>query len=171
MSKIKKSVKIRDKKVKKKVHAEKSSTLARKHVPESGITRDKKVKKKLLSQESGTPGSKHVPEPEVKSETSSDVHELTQHEATELSDLDPVDDEVYEDEINSHKRSLAKLAETDPEFYQFLEDNDKKLLLFDVSDSEDGEEEEAIHKPTETLEAASDESDFEVHIHFLLAQA
>lgn len=57
-----------------------------------------------------------------------------------------------------HKKSLAKLRETDPEFYQFLEENDKKLLQFNVSDSEsEGENDEyteKIHKPPVKLEVS-----------------
>lgn len=77
-----------------------------------------------------------------------------------------------EDEIESHKESLAKLKKIDPEFYKFLEDNDKKLLNFDVSDDEEEDEkepeneedEDEVHTATGELEVASDESDFEVSI-------
>lgn len=68
----------------------------------------------------------------------------------------------------THKKSLERLRDTDPEFYKYLEQNDKKLLHFSVSDSEDEaegaeeEEEDQIHKPSNELEVASDESDFEV---------
>lgn len=85
-----------------------------------------------------------------------------------------IDTETYEDneqsfepevdEIESHKKSLEKLQETDPEFYKFLQENDKKLLKFDISDDEDedGEDEEnKVHVPSSDLEVASDESDFE----------
>lgn len=72
-----------------------------------------------------------------------------------------------------HAKSLAKLRDTDPEFYAYLEENDKKLLNFqldsDASDGEpsEGEDEEeegrnAAHKPDADLHEASDESDFEV---------
>ncbi|KAK5640710.1 hypothetical protein RI129_009257 [Pyrocoelia pectoralis] len=63
-------------------------------------------------------------------------------------------------EIQSHKESLKRLQETDPEFYKFLEENDKKLLQFNISDDED-EEDTTLHKPDKELEIASDESDFE----------
>ncbi|XP_071455687.1 nucleolar complex protein 2 [Hetaerina americana] len=69
-------------------------------------------------------------------------------------------------EDKKHKKSLQKLKKSDPEFYQFLQENDKKLLQFDVSDSEsdasqDESETEAVHVPPKELEGASDESDFE----------
>ncbi|KAF5289731.1 hypothetical protein FQA39_LY03648, partial [Lamprigera yunnana] len=64
-----------------------------------------------------------------------------------------------------HQASLKKLKETDPDFYKFLQENDKKLLRFNISDDEDKEEddvvEESLHKPNTDLEVASDESDFE----------
>lgn len=78
------------------------------------------------------------------------------------------EDNIDIDEFKSHKQSLNKLKQIDPEFYKFLEENDKKLLNFNVSDSEaedddddnDEEKQDAIHKPSEELEVASDEDDF-----------
>ncbi|KAH8282542.1 hypothetical protein KR054_008302, partial [Drosophila jambulina] len=81
----------------------------------------------------------------------------------------------------SHKAELEGLKDIDPEFYDFLKKNDKKLLDFNLSDSEDEEEEEEksksaaaegsddddeeneekYHKPSDDLAVASDESDFE----------
>ncbi|XP_044272420.1 nucleolar complex protein 2 homolog [Tribolium madens] len=82
-----------------------------------------------------------------------------------VSDQDSeIEDTQSGDEIEEHKAALNKLKDTDPEFYKFLQDNDKKLLEFNLSDEEEGEDddaENAPHKPPEELEVASDESDFE----------
>ena len=59
-----------------------------------------------------------------------------------------------------HKKTLEKLKSSDPEFYKFLSENDKELLEFDTSDSED-ETGGQVHKPSSDLEEASDDSDFE----------
>ena len=64
------------------------------------------------------------------------------------------------DTAKKHKKTLEKLKESDPEFYQFLSENDKDLLEFDTSDSDD-EDGGSVHKPPEELEEASDDSDFE----------
>ncbi|XP_020812496.1 nucleolar complex protein 2 homolog [Drosophila serrata] len=83
----------------------------------------------------------------------------------------------------SYKAELEGLKDIDPEFYDFLKKNDKKLLEFNLSDSEDEDEdeeeegkskseaaeesdddeenEEKYHKPSDDLAVASDESDFE----------
>ncbi|XP_046392171.1 nucleolar complex protein 2 homolog [Ischnura elegans] len=85
----------------------------------------------------------------------------------EVSDEgDSVHKEASVSEGKKHKKALQKLKKSDPEFYQFLEENDKKLLQFDVSDSESegsADEGEAVdvHVPPEELEGASDESDYE----------
>lgn len=93
------------------------------------------------------------------------------------------------DDITEHKTSLDKLKEIDPEFYKYLEQNDRKLLKFDAladeeaisneekevdasdaendndedHDDDDGGDERGgkLHKPIGELNVASDESDFE----------
>ncbi|KAJ8879045.1 hypothetical protein PR048_019651 [Dryococelus australis] len=69
-------------------------------------------------------------------------------------------------ESKLHKESLAKLQSTDPEFYSFLRANDKKLLQFELSDSESDVHERAsedvnIHQLPDMLEVASDDSENE----------
>ncbi|CAD6998465.1 nucleolar complex protein 2 homolog [Ceratitis capitata] len=85
----------------------------------------------------------------------------------------------------SHNKDLESLKDIDPEFYDFLKHNDKKLLDFNILDSDESEDETEInksqndeecsdgerssdnaddqqcHKPNAELEVASDESDFE----------
>lgn len=84
---------------------------------------------------------------------------------SENSDHESVTDE---DEAAKHKKDLVRLKESDPEFYKFLQENDKKLLQFNLSDDEDyyTPDVEDIHEPSETLVIASDESDFEVILIF-----
>lgn len=84
-----------------------------------------------------------------------------------VEDSDESDEEA-ENVLNakSHKKSLGNLQKTDPELFKFLEQNDKKLLNFgkeaDESEQEsEDEDEEKVHKPSDTLEVASDESDYE----------
>lgn len=66
------------------------------------------------------------------------------------------------------KKALGNLQNTDPELFKFLEQNDKTLLNFgaeadapepDASGDED--DDENVHKPADSLEVASDESDYE----------
>lgn len=69
--------------------------------------------------------------------------------------VDDEDENSNVDDSEKHMKSLIKLKEMDPDFYKFLEENDKKLLEFkdseEESESED-EETETIHKPPEKLE-------------------
>lgn len=65
---------------------------------------------------------------------------------------------------NAHKQSLNNLQKTDPELFKFLEQNDKKLLNFGMEVDEpemEDKDDDTVHKPSDTLEVASDESDYE----------
>nr|SVE81830.1 EOG090X02MG [Daphnia magna] len=83
-------------------------------------------------------------------------------EADENSEDESGDDLDEDAAIKKHKQTLDKLKNTDPEFYQFLSENDRELLDFGSSDSEDerGGQVHELPKPEE-LEVGSDESDFE----------
>ncbi|KAJ3357185.1 Nucleolar Complex 2 protein [Allomyces javanicus] len=58
-------------------------------------------------------------------------------------DGDVSDDDAPLTDGAKHQRDLEKLKQSQPEFYQFLLENDKELLEFDGSDSEPGSDDEA----------------------------
>ena len=55
------------------------------------------------------------------------------------------------DEGVAHIHELSKLAEKDPEFYKYLQDNDQELLEFDPEDAVDEDEDEDVEMESETL--------------------
>lgn len=64
--------------------------------------------------------------------------------------------------VHEHKKSLEKLKETDPDFYSFLESQDKELLDFNDSGSEDDnddDEEEEANEMEEDEDESNDEND------------
>ena len=49
---------------------------------------------------------------------------------------------LLRNEIDTHRKDLESLQETDPEFYKFLQDEDSELLEFDESEDEEEDDEE-----------------------------
>jgi nucleolar complex protein 2 len=66
---------------------------------------------------------------------SSDVEKNFDENQSEDGSDDGIDDGI--DYIVDHKKSLQSLKEKDPEFYEFLRQNDKQLLDFDDKDSDE----------------------------------
>ncbi|CAD7089478.1 unnamed protein product [Hermetia illucens] len=129
---------------------------------------EKEAKAKQLKKEKKT-------KPKENGATIKDEKDSSEAEITEDLPKTKKSKTAKKSESKLHKKDLESLKEIDPEFYNFLQQNDKKLLDFALEDS-DGEEaesdgeaedqpgkdddEEMVHKPSGELEVASDESDF-----------
>ena len=90
-----------------------------------------------------------------------DDQESNDEEDSEEDSGDEVDEKTA---VKKHKKTLNKLKESDPEFYQFLSENDRALLEFGSSDDSDDEERGGqVHElpDPDELVVGSDESDFE----------
>lgn len=53
---------------------------------------------------------------------------------------------MLQDEGDTHLVELSKLAEKDPDFYKYLQENDRELLEFKLDGDVQGEEDEAMEQ-------------------------
>ena len=74
-------------------------------------------------------------------EDDSDEDESSEDEDDSDDEEDDNDDAKTREEMKQHKKHLESLKETDPEFYEYLQQEDKELLEFDDDDEEDDSEE------------------------------
>ena len=59
---------------------------------------------------------------------------------------------AYVDEGEAHLMELSKLAEKDPEFFKYLQENDRELLEFSLNDAAAGDDEDMEGEgPTEEV--------------------
>lgn len=149
-------------KIKNKQGSEKARKVAIKH--------KQKVKSQNVKKIKIIPHSDPLNDSDLSNDEESSNSKLLNSDSDENGAVADVGDELEEndsaDEAEKHKRDLKKLKESDPEFYQFLQENDRKLLEFNLSDEDSDDEGDEkvteVHKPSDTLDVASDESDFEV---------
>lgn len=51
--------------------------------------------------------------------------------------IDSIDVYIDLDDGQTHLLELSKLAEKDPDFYKYLQENDRELLEFDISEQDE----------------------------------
>ena len=84
-----------------------------------------------------TPGQNALSGLENEGESDSDEDDMSDHGS--FASVDDLEDDA--DEGRNHLLELSKLAEKDPEFYKYLQENDRELLEFDPAEAGDEDEE------------------------------
>ena len=132
--------------VKKKEKKKKSVEEKPEDTNKTKASKGKEKKKKILEKE---------PSPEQ------DEEEKERDSSSEEEEENP--DKNGKTGAGKQKKYISSLKNQDPEFYEFLKENDEELLNFDESDSDEEDEEKAAgaHELPDKLDVASDESDFE----------
>jgi len=127
---------------------------------------EKKLKKK--KQKKAKSDEKPIEKDEKPIEKDENVDDKEQKKEDNVKEMKEKDDDSSDEEMgqstgaNKQKKYMNSLKQNDPEFYKFLKKEDKDLLDFDESSSDDEKDnEEQVHELPDSLEVASDESDYE----------
>ena len=106
------------------------------------------------SEETTTDGKKRIEDMSIDEFLNqSDFDDDDEEEVSDGDDDDDDDDDLKAiksanakmgSEIRRHKEALGKLKETDPEFYEFLQEEDSELLDFDEEDDNEDEDEDDL---------------------------
>ncbi|CAE6412658.1 unnamed protein product [Rhizoctonia solani] len=136
----------------------------RKHKAVKAKVQGRKGTKKVENEEDEDE-DEEIEEPLIKSNAIDDLMNgglMEGQEEEEESDdeedaesLGSMEDDDDQDEGQAHAMDIAQLQKTDPEFYKYLQDNDRELLDFNPDDMEfedDEDMEESVEKPVLTSE-------------------
>ncbi|KAK3049231.1 Nucleolar Complex 2 protein [Extremus antarcticus] len=103
------------------------------------------------------------PEPKEDEDSEAEGSDVSFEEAPVVGGGDRSDSDDDEDDFDGHKQQLDALAENDPEFHKYLQENEPELLGAGLDDAEalSDEEEEPKRKKAKKSGTAPDDSDEE----------